>query len=133
MTKVLVVDDDRTMVSLLTTLLGLEGYDVVEVLPRDGMLETARQENPELVFMDVFLTGADGIELLRQLKDSPDLAHIPVVMTSGMDVSDRCLAEGAEAFLLKPYNPDQLIEILRKSMGEAPQSRRARKVSRQDQ
>lgn len=129
MTKVMIVDDDVTMASLLTTLLGLEGYEVVEVLPRVGVLETARREKPELVLMDVFLTGADGIELLRQMKDSPDLAHIPVVMSSGMDVSDRCLAEGAEAFLLKPYNPDQLTGILRESMGESSKSRRARQGS----
>ena len=129
MTKVMIVDDDVTMASLLTTLLGLEGYEVVEVLPRDGVLETARREEPELVLMDVFLTGADGIELLRQMKDSPDLAHIPVVMSSGMDVSDRCLAEGAEAFLLKPYNPDQLTGILRESMGKSSKSRRARQGS----
>jgi CheY-like chemotaxis protein len=117
MAKVLVVDDDRTMTSLLSTLLGLEGYDVVQAVPGEGVLETVQREHPELVLMDVFLTGADGIELLKQLKSHPDLAHIPVVMSSGMDVSDRCLEEGAEAFLPKPYNPDTLCETIRKNIG----------------
>lgn len=116
MPRVMVIDDDATMVSLLGMLLEMEGFDVVS-RPKDGsVLEGIRMQKPDVVLMDVFLPGADGMDLLRQMRASPDLASAVVVMTSGMDLEDRCLAAGANAFLLKPYAPEQLISKLKTSL-----------------
>ncbi|MEW6567073.1 MAG: response regulator [Chloroflexota bacterium] len=133
MPRVMVIDDDSTMVSLLTMLLELEGFDVSKAPRHDSILEGIRAERPDVVLMDVFLAGADGMEVLSQLRASPDLASAVVVMTSGMDLEDRCLAAGANAFLLKPYTPEQLISKLKNSLAgdgpSAPSARLERKTS----
>lgn len=116
MPKVMIVDDDQTMVSLLKTLLELDGFEVAGVEHRDAILDDIRKHDPDLVLLDVFLTEADGIELLAEMRNSSDLAEKRVVMTSGMNVSEQCYAAGADAFLLKPYTPDQLITLIRKNL-----------------
>jgi CheY-like chemotaxis protein len=64
--------------------------------------------------MDVHIGSADGLDLLRQIRQRPELEAMPVVMSSGMDVEEQCQAAGAAAFILKPYPPDQLASVLRK-------------------
>ncbi len=68
--------------------------------------------------MDYFLPDLDGLELLTQLRADPMLKATRIVMSSGMDVSDQCMAAGADAFLLKPYTPEQLVEVIKKIVGE---------------
>ena len=116
LTKVLIVDDDRTMVSLLKTLFELQGFKVQTALQQNAVLAALRGDRPDVVFMDVFLSGLDGLELLRQIREAPDLAGLRVIMTSGMDVSDACFEAGANAFLLKPYTPDQLLELIQQNV-----------------
>ncbi|HEX9680205.1 MAG TPA: response regulator [Anaerolineales bacterium] len=116
MKKVMIVDDNRTMVSLLRTLFELQGYEVLTALDRDTLLANLRSERPEVVLMDVFLSGLDGLDLLRQIRAAQDLAGVRVVMTSGMDLAESCLQAGADAFLLKPYTPDQLFETVERNL-----------------
>lgn len=116
MTKVMIVDDDRTMVSLLQTLFELQGYQVFTALDRDTLLASLRAERPDVVLMDVFLSGLDGLDLLRQIRQAHDLASVRVIMTSGMDLAESCMQAGANAFLLKPYSPDQLFEVVQKNL-----------------
>lgn len=115
----MIVDDDRTMVSLLKTLFELQGFEVLTALHEDALLAALRSERPDVVLMDVFLSGLDGLELLRQLRAAKDLAGLKVIMTSGMDLSDACLEAGANAFLLKPYTPDQLLDLIQENVGPA--------------
>ena len=112
MPKVLIVDNDRTTVSLLKILFELDGYTVHIAGDPDLVLDEVRQTAPDIVLMDVFLSGGDGLELLKRMRHDPDLAGVPVLMTSGMDLTDECLAAGAQGFLVKPYAPEQLTEAL---------------------
>jgi len=114
----MVVDDDRTMVTLLRTLLELDGYQVVQPTNAASVLESIVAERPDLVLMDVFLRGHDGIDLVRGLRKLPELAQTPVVMTSGMDVSEQSLAAGANSFMLKPYDPEVLLQTIRSQLGQ---------------
>ncbi|KAF0107379.1 MAG: response regulator receiver [Anaerolineaceae bacterium] len=114
MPKVLLADDDFTMVSLLKTLLGMEGYQVETLLDKTGdLMEYIRALKPDIFLVDFFLGDRNGLDLVRELRRQPDLKSIKVVMASGIDKSDECLAAGANAFLLKPYMPDDLFKILR--------------------
>ncbi|MCC6187888.1 MAG: response regulator [Anaerolineales bacterium] len=112
--KVLIVDDDRTMNSLLKTLLELDGFVVVMVTHGEKVLPLALAERPDAVLMDVHIAEADGMEVLRQIRRHPDLQRLPVVMSSGMDVERECRASGADAFILKPYPPDELSSTLKR-------------------
>jgi CheY-like chemotaxis protein len=114
MPKVLLAEDDVTMVSLLKTLLVMEGYQVTTLLDQQGdLFENIRKEKPDVLLLDVYLGERNGVDILRQLRKTPDLKAIKVVMTSGIDKTDECLAAGANAFLLKPYMPEELIDKLR--------------------
>ena len=111
--KVFVVDDDPTMVTLLHTLLELEGYQVATAEDWADIAGAAMKAKPDVVLMDYFLPGTDGGKVLMALRSTPGYEHISIIMTSGMDREDECLEAGADAFLLKPYSPDHLLETIR--------------------
>lgn len=125
MPKVMLIEDDQNMLSLLDTLLALEGYDVSKLgghLSLDGQeVRTAiRRAKPDLLMMDVHLNqfnGLDGFDLLRQLRRDPHLADMKILISSGMDFSDKCAHEGADGFVLKPYMPEELLVKIRKILG----------------
>lgn len=116
MAKVLIVDDDRTMVSLLKILLEMDGFDVTNLSMGTQLIEKVRVEKPDLVLMDVFLSDADGKEILVEIRNTADLAETRVIMTSGMDLTDQCMDAGADAFLLKPYTPEQLMKTIQQNL-----------------
>lgn len=111
MLKVLIVDDDRTTVKLLQTLLELDGYTVA-VAPRGGdVIPLAVQFQPDIFLMDYHLSDMDGVEVLRDLRAGAadgQFVTCPVVMASGLDVEEEVMAAGANAFLVKPFEPDDL-------------------------
>ncbi|NLE46414.1 MAG: response regulator [Chloroflexi bacterium] len=109
MPKILIADDDTTMLGLLTTLMELEGNQVVTVTRPEDIIPAVRREGPALILMDYHLAGGDAMGPLVELKQSEDLKRIPVVVTSGMDRETVCLRAGAESFLLKPFRPAQLL------------------------
>lgn len=112
----MLVDDDETMVSLLRTLLELDGFEVLSATNPYVVLDQIDRERPDVVVMDVFLSNVDGVELLQQVRSNPNTAAMPVIMTSGMDVSDRCMEAGANGFMLKPYSPPDLVEMIRQNV-----------------
>lgn len=119
MPKILLIEDDATMLNLLGTLLQMEGFQVAKVSKEETVedfLETMRREKPDVALLDVHLHNVSGYDLLRQLRKDRDLRHIRVVMSSGMDVRTECLLAGANDFILKPYMPDDLIRLIRKTI-----------------
>lgn len=114
MVKVLLADDDFTMVALLKTLLNMEGYQVATLLDKTGsILDNIRNEKPDVLLIDIFLGDRNGMDVLRQIRETPDMKDLRIIMVSGVDKTEECLAAGANAFLLKPYMPEELFEILR--------------------
>ncbi len=108
MKKVLVVDDDRTTVTLLQTLLELDGFGVI-VCPRGSeVVNTMRAEKPDIVLMDYHLADMKGLEVLKQIRADDELGNTVVVMTSGLDASLESEAAGADTFLIKPFEPGKL-------------------------
>ena len=114
MLKVLLADDDYSMVALLKTLLSMEGYQIATLLDKTGdILENIRAAKPDIMLIDIFLGDRNGLDIVRQIRRMPDLNGIRIIMASGIDKTEECLAAGANAFLLKPYMPNELFEKLR--------------------
>jgi CheY-like chemotaxis protein len=90
---------------------------VIGVSDRESILPTAYAEKPDLVILDVFLGGEDSLGLIAQMKQAPEFAEIPIIVTSGMELSERCKAAGCDAFLLKPFTPDQLSAAIDEHLG----------------
>ncbi len=118
MPKIMLVEDDATMLSLLQTLLQMEGYQVVKMKEEslDGILSTMRQESPDLALVDVHLKELNGFDVLRSIRKEPALAGTRVLMSSGMECRSECLNFGADDFILKPYMPDDLIDAIHKTL-----------------
>ena len=119
MAKILLAEDDHTMVSLLKTLLKMEGFDVVALDVDTDVPEAVRREQPDALLMDVHLGGQSGMQILESIRENPDLADVRIVMTSGLNVKDECLRHGASAFLMKPFMPDELTQMLRRNVKPA--------------
>ena len=108
------------MITLLKTFLGYEGYDVISLGdgdPRAHILDVLRRELPALALIDVNLRQMNGFDLLGDIRQDAALGAVRVLMSSGMDFQEKCLQAGADGFLMKPYMPDDLIEIIRKILG----------------
>ena len=114
--KVLLAEDDSTMVSLLKTLLGMEGYQVIVLDPDANIPAAVRRENPDLLLLDVFLSNQSGLEIVETLRRDNETKSVRVIMTSGMNVKDECIRRGANDFLLKPYMPDDLIVVMKRTL-----------------
>lgn len=120
MSKILLVEDDTTMRMLLKTLLEMDGHEVSLVIdPHQDVPQTVRDQQPDLLIMDVHLRYNNGIDILktiRQQESSDKPSRKPyVLMTSGMNVQEECMQAGADGFLLKPYMPDELNRQLKKA------------------
>ncbi len=113
MPKILLAEDDPTMLSLLKTLLKLEGLDSSPLGEQDDVLEAIRRYRPDIVLLDVNLPQGNGIDFLRRIRQDEDLKNTVIIMSSGMPFETECLAAGANAFLLKPYMPDMLINAIK--------------------
>jgi len=110
---VLLAEDDFTMVALLKTLLGMEGYEVIAIENEDEVIQAARSHNPDVLLMDVHLFGQNGLDILTDIRNTGDVAGLRIIMSSGANVKEECLKRGANAFLMKPYMPNDLVELLR--------------------
>jgi CheY-like chemotaxis protein len=120
MPKIMVIEDDTNMFSLLQMLLEFEGYEVV--LWEGGeeiqhIVDEICLEKPSLILMDVHLRHLNGFEVLRALKEEPELNEVKVLIASGVDMTKRSQQEGADGFILKPFMPDELINEIQTTLG----------------
>jgi DNA-binding response OmpR family regulator len=113
MAKILLAEDDSTMVSLLTTLLKMEGFEVIALDIGTDIPAAVERERPDALFMDVHLGDQSGMQVLQAIRENQDTGSVRVVMTSGLNVEEECLRLGANAFLQKPFMPDELINVLK--------------------
>jgi CheY-like chemotaxis protein len=110
MARVLLADDDPTMLELLTTLMELEGNEVTCVTQPQAVIPAIERDRPQILLLDYHLAGGDAQDTLIALKARQDLRNVAVLVISGMDREAQCLRDGAHGFLLKPFRPAELIE-----------------------
>jgi CheY-like chemotaxis protein len=110
MSKLLIVDDEVAILEALTDILSVEGYEVATAANGAEGLKRAGEERPDLILLDLMMPVMDGQEMLRRLKESPDLRTIPVVVMSAGRVSKSEL-QGSR-FLAKPFELDDLLDTV---------------------
>lgn len=113
MLKVMLAEDDQTMVSLLKTLLRMDGFEVIALDADDDVPSAVMRVCPDVLLMDVHLSRQNGLEILDAIRRSKDICDVHVIMISGMNLKEECLKHGANDFLLKPFMPDELIGKLK--------------------
>jgi CheY-like chemotaxis protein len=118
--RVLYVEDNFQNKRLVRKILNAKGYEVLEA--EDGLtgVEMVARERPHLVLMDINIPGIDGMEATARIKQTPDLASIPIIaLTANAMVGDRekIMAAGCDEYLQKPVNNATLVETIRRFIG----------------
>ena len=115
--KILVVDDDSWVRTLLTDYFTDEGYSVRQASNAEDALSAVRQNHPDVVLLDLGLPGRDGLEMLKCIRrDDPKVATIAIGGAQDLPLAQAALEVGAVDYLFKPFNLDQLDHAVRSSM-----------------
>ena len=112
MARILLAEDDPTMVRLLGTLLRMEGYDVTSV---DGDIDlpgSVEQLAPDALILDMIFAGQNGLQVVEHVRQGAVGARLYILMMSGLSVREDCLRSGADDFLLKPFDPGEIMHLL---------------------
>lgn len=114
---IMVLEDEEVLYGLLQELLSFEGYQVVKPEKLENLLNEMRLFKPDAVLIDVNLNGVNGLDLLDKIRADKELNKTPVFISSGMDYSQESMRRGADEFLMKPYMPDELTNVLKQKFG----------------
>ena len=120
MTTILAVDDSASMREMVSFTLRDAGFEVVEAADGDEALAAARDAQFELVLADVNMPRMDGISLIRELRALPTYRYTPLLMLTteaGADKKSEGKAAGATGWIVKPFNPEQLVGTIRRVLG----------------
>jgi DNA-binding response OmpR family regulator len=114
MKKIFVVDDERSILEAVEIMLVEEGYDV-KTSSRGSSLLNLDHDLPDVIVLDVLLSGEDGRDIARKLKAQERTKNIPIVMISAHPSAQYAIKEcGAEAFLPKPFDIQELLNVIEK-------------------
>jgi DNA-binding response OmpR family regulator len=124
--SIVIVEDESDIAKLIATRLSADGFRCVEVNRGDEAFDVAVTERPDLVLLDVMLPGIDGIEVCRQLRTDPRTASVGIIMLTALSLArDRIagLEAGADDYVDKPFNMDELVARVHTSLRRGRQLR----------
>jgi len=116
--KIIVIDDDPEFVQFMTLLLEDNGYASVVAFDGQQGLEKTRAERPDLILLDITMPEKSGVKYYREVRDDPDLKHIPVVMVTGVTpdfkkfISSRRQVPPPDGYISKPVNKQDLLDTI---------------------
>lgn len=113
MAKILVVDDDTPVRSLIRDILEVESHDVMEAAHADEAFDSLMEECPDVIVLDIMLPGTSGIGILEQLRGIEDYERIPVIMLTAATDDATTWASwsaGADYYMTKPFDSDYLLD-----------------------
>lgn len=116
MAKILIVEDEKDIRQLVIYTLQYAGYQVIAGVNGEEAVALAQQERPDLILMDVRMPRMDGYQAAQQIKNDETTRHIPIVFLSAKGQESEVehgFELGAEDYLIKPFNPTELIDRIR--------------------
>lgn len=114
MEKILVIDDDPDVISLMRMLLQKKHYDVASATKESEVEQLVLDFKPDIIIMDVLLSGSDGRSICRNLKNTESSKHIPIIMFSGHPGAQKNIEEyGADEFISKPFQSTALLDRIK--------------------
>ena len=121
--KILVADDDNTLLLLLFKRLSQAGHQVLTALDGDQAMRQATREAPDLILLDIMLPAGGGMGVLKKLKSSTRTMQIPVIAMTASEnpaLRSEVAASGVEGFLIKPLDIDGLLKKIEELFGKTP-------------
>lgn len=118
--KLMIVDDDRTTVGLLKTLLELDGFEVRTKADGDSALADIAEFQPDAFLVDYHLADKEGTDFVKLVRENVRFQETPIIMTSGLNRETEAKQAGANLFLMKPFDPSILLQQLSELLGGLP-------------
>ncbi|MBI5701641.1 response regulator [Candidatus Saganbacteria bacterium] len=121
MAKILIIEDEKDTVSALSIRLKASGYEVLAAYDGIEGLDMARNEHPDAILLDIMLPKLDGYKVSRMLKFDEKYKSIPIIIvTAKSDESQRRMGAevGADAYIAKPFNPEELMNKLKEVLAQ---------------
>lgn len=113
--NILIAEDDKAILEVVRLILENEGYKIVPTEKESAIHEAIDVFTPDLILLDIWLAGEDGGKIAKDLKAKEETKHIPIVIMSANNETEKITREtGADDFLLKPFNIDDLLRIVKK-------------------
>lgn len=124
--RILFIEDDEGFFNLFSAALNMKGYDVIHVADGAGAVERIKEEKPDLILLDIILPGVSGLDILKELKETPETKDMKVVMLTNFGTDDnvkKAMDLGADDYLMK-YNvvPSELPDKIANLIGDTPDS-----------
>jgi DNA-binding response OmpR family regulator len=117
MSKILVVDDDLDILVVMEILLTMKGFEVDVTAKWDSTFDKIKSFSPDLILLDILISGNDGRVLCKQLKGQDDTKHIPIIMFSAHPSAALTIHEyGANDFIAKPFDVTDLLNKVNKHL-----------------
>lgn len=121
--KILIVDDERDIVKALKIRLQHNAYDVVVAFDGAQGIFMAHKEKPSLIILDIRMPAGDGFSVAEKLKQSSQTERIPIIFLTGSperNAEERAMELGARFYIKKPYDPEELLDAVRRAMEPKP-------------
>ena len=116
---ILIIEDNELNMKLFNDLLQARGYETLQSMDGSDALDIAREQNPDLIIMDIQLPERSGLELTKDLKADDDLKHIPVVAVTAFAMKgdeEKILEGGCDDYIAKPISVPQFLETVKKHL-----------------
>lgn len=126
--RILIVDDERDIVKALTIRLHVSGFDVLAAFDGVQGVFMAHKEKPDLILLDIRMPAADGFTVAEQLKNSTLTQKIPIIFLTGSpepSAQERAIDLGARFYIKKPYDPEELLDAVRRALEPAQLEQKA--------
>lgn len=124
MPRVLIIDDDKDLLTIVKLFLQKRGFEVSIHSEWQSASDSIVEFKPQVLLIDVYLSGVDGLEMCKKLKSNEYTRHIPIIVFSAYpNVGETAIYEfGADDFLAKPFEENELIEKIHKVLGRKHES-----------
>lgn len=113
--KILVVDDEPTIVRLMEFILARQGHEMLAAVNGEEALEKIRAHKPDLVLLDIMMPRIDGYEVARRVRADVETAALPIIMLSAKAQEEdirKGMEVGVNEYITKPFSPDQLVHVV---------------------
>ncbi len=124
MARILIVDDNEEIAHLVSIILGRNGYDVEIALDGDECIEKLNSFRPDLILMDYFMPGKDGVKVSKIIKSDERFRNIPIILFTIMSVEEglhEAVEEaGAVDYIQKPFDIEKMLEKVKRALSAAP-------------
>lgn len=114
-TRVLVIDDEPEITDIVEAFLTEAGYSVTSENQPTNAVAKVKEFQPNVILLDIMMPGLDGYDICQQIKELPDMAHVPIIFLTGKDRADdmgRSFKVGGDMFIKKPFSCERLLEIV---------------------